>query len=141
MPKNRIIERRFFQDLYEVDVSFLFGGTVDDLKIFMRNRHGAEAKFYSWDKEFKLYEQENNTNGYSFHIFTSIGNADIYYIWFAEVPPSLFFHEIYHVANDIVETAGMRLSEGAEEGAAYLCGWVGKKICESLNIKIKMPTK
>lgn len=141
MPKNKIIEKKFYNDTYELEVSFLFGGTVDDLKNFMRSRHGAEAKFYSWDKEFKLYEQENNTNGYQFHIFTPVGNADIFYTWMAELDISLFFHEIHHLPNDILQTIGVKLSEDSEEAAAYLAGWIGKKICEALNVKIKMPTK
>lgn len=136
---KKIKEYKFYNDNYELEVSWLFGGDVDEVKKFMRTRHGIDAKFYSWGKEYKLYEAENNTNGLQFHIYTDIGNADIFYVWMAEPIWSLLYHEIYHQANDIQVSIGAKISEDSEENAAYLCGWIGKKLMEAMNIKLRMP--
>jgi hypothetical protein len=133
--KNKLVEKKFYNDTFLIEVSFLFGGDVDMLKDFMKARHGSDAKFYSWHKPYDLYGAENNTDALQFHIFTDIGNADIFYLWMAELNPSLFFHELYHTPGDIIETVGMKLSEDSEEAPAYLAGWMGKKISEAIGIK------
>jgi hypothetical protein len=138
--KSKIIEKKFFNDLYELEVSWLFGGDLDGLKDFMRARHGANAKFYSWGEEYDLYS-ELTTNALEFHTYTPIGNADIFYIWMAEPDWGLLFHEAYHVPRDILHYLGMKLSQDSEEAAAYIHGWIGKKLMESLGIKFKVPKK
>lgn len=138
MRKKKIIERTLFNDLYGVDISFLFGGDVYDLKKFIKNRHG-ETKLHSWDEEFNLESQENNTDAYQFHVFTEVGSADKFYIWLASMQPELLFHEMYHLVGDILFVAGLKYTTGSEEAYSYLAGWIGKKVFEQLGVKLKMP--
>lgn len=134
----KIVEKSFFNDLYGVDISFLFGGDVEDLKKFIRARHGT-AKLYSWDEEFNLQDHENNTDAMQFHIFTLIGNADKFYLWNAAMQTDLLFHEIFHLVGDILFVAGIRYSTHSEESYSYLAGWIGRKIFEQLGVKLRMP--
>lgn len=138
MKRNKIIEKAFFNDLYGADISFLFGGDVEDLKKFIRARHGS-SKLYSWDEEFNLETHENNTDAMQFHILTLIGNADKFYLWVASMQADLLFHEITHLVGDILFVAGIRYSTHSEEAYSYLSGWIGKKIFEQLGVVLKMP--
>lgn len=139
MRKNKIIEKTIFEDLFGVDISFLFGGDVEDLKKFIRTRHGAGCSLYSWDEPFNLWEQQNNTTAYQFHIFTDIGNADKFYLWNAVMETDLLLHEITHLTGDILFVAGIKYSTDSEELYAYLSGWIGRKIFEQLGVRLKMP--
>ncbi len=137
MPK-KLIEKTFFNDLYGVDISFLFGGEVSDLKKFIKARHGIDYQLFSWDEAFDLEIEENNTDAMQFHIFTQMGNADKFYVWLASLQPDLLFHETTHLVGDILFVAGVKYSTQSEEAYSYLSGWIGKKVCEQLNTKFRL---
>lgn len=137
MARSKLIEKTFYCDLYEVQISYLFGGDVDSLKKFIRSRHG-DARIYSGKEEYKLYE-ETVTDGLQFHVRTPNGEADRFYVWKAYATSSLLNHETWHLTIDIMTYIGARHSDDSEECYAYFNGWISKKILEQLNIKFKMP--
>ena len=44
-------------------------------------------------------------------------------------------HESFHIANGILDDAGMKLCDNSEEAYAYLIGWVAEKVQKELNGK------
>lgn len=132
----KIIEKKFYCDLYKVDISFLFNGDVEDLKKFMRKRHG-DAKFYSGADEYRLYEEDNVTDGLQFHVFTPLGHADRFYVWKAMHDGGLLNHEIWHLTVDIMYVIGAKHVPESEECYAYLNGWIAEKI--NAKTKAKFP--
>ncbi len=132
---KKIKEYSIFEQMYEAEISYLFGGTVEDLMAFIKNRH-KDAPIYSWGKIFEWGEDANTTNAYQFHVNAPLGAGEKFYVWINEVSPSLLYHETFHLSGDILFTRGIEYSYSSEECYAYLGGWIFQKICTSLNGKI-----
>jgi len=135
MTKRKIKEFHIYEGLYEAEITYLVGGVVEDLIIYIRNKH-KDAKMYSWGKEFKWEEDANTTNAYQFHINAPLGSGEKFYVWMHQVSPSLFYHETFHLAGDILFTRGVEYSYSSEECYAYLGGWIFNKAYDALDGKI-----
>ncbi len=116
-------EAKFFEPLYQVEISYLVGGDVPELKAFLKNRHG-DAHMYSFGSKFIWAEDADTTNAYQFHISQPLGKGEIFYVWVADKTAYLLFHETYHLVGDILSNRGVVYCLESEEAYAYLGGWI-----------------
>jgi hypothetical protein len=123
----KIKEIQIYQDLYQVNISFLVGGRVEDLIRLIRARH-AGIPLYSWGKEFEWGKDANTTDGYQFHVNAELGDGERFYVWVHHKSPSLMYHEVFHLVGDILYTRGVEYAEASEEAFAYLGGWIFEKL-------------
>ena len=77
-------EIRFNEPLYQVDISYLIGGDVAELKTFLENRHGSTHQMYSFGERFYWAEDSNTTNAYQFHVAQPLSRGETFYVWVAE---------------------------------------------------------
>lgn len=122
-------EISFYNDMYQVQIMYLIGGTAKDLKGYISKKH-PKAKLFSWDAEFKLKKDAIMTDGYQFHIDAPLGDGEIFYVWCAQPTPYLLFHETFHLIGDILFTRGVEYNFGSEEAYAYLGSWIFQKLEE-----------
>lgn len=59
-----------------------------------------------------------------------------YYVVFKEAHLDIICHEAVHVVNMIFKDRGIYLDASNDEPQAYFTGWIVKKICMALKIKI-----
>jgi hypothetical protein len=116
-------EVKIYDPLYDVNISYLVGGDVAELKTFIKDRHGDTA-MYSFGKKFKWGKQAEHTNAYQFHVAMPLGKGEIFYVWVHEKTAYLLFHETFHLAGDILYDRGIKYSMKSEEAFAYLGGWI-----------------
>jgi hypothetical protein len=127
-------EIKLYNDLYETYISFLIGGTVNDLIKFLKKRHGEKAKYHSWDKELVFGEDADTTDGYQFHINSPQGMEEIFYVWIDKPTPSLVFHETFHLVGDIMNTRCVEYCYESEETFAYLGGWIFTNLMKKIKL-------
>lgn len=50
-------------------------------------------------------------------------------------------HESFHIANGVLDDAGMKLCDNSEEAYAYLVGWVAEQVQKEIkkNLKNELP--
>jgi len=130
--KRRI---KLYDDLYDVHITYLLGGTVEDLVKYIKRKH-KKAPLYSWGKQFTFGADADTTNGYQFHVNAPLGNGEVFYIWTADATPYLLFHETYHLVGDILYTRGLPYTYSSEEAYAYLGGWIFEKVFKKLGGKL-----
>lgn len=135
MRKNKIKEYSFYDESWHTDISYLFGGTVEDLMDFIYQRHKGMA-LYSWGVEHIWGKDANTTNAYQFHVNAPLGDGERFYVWLHEMCPNLLCHETVHLVGDILFTRGMEYKYESEEAYAYLAGNLFEKIYNLLNGKI-----
>ena len=116
-------EVRFTDTLYDAEISYLIGGTVEDLIAFVDEKHPGKSVM-SWGSKFEWGEDANTTNAYQFHINAPLGKGEVFYVWMHELTPYLLGHETFHLTGDILFTRGIKYCEESEEAFAYLCGWL-----------------
>lgn len=129
-------EVEIYCPLYQVDISYLIGGTVEELIALVKSRHQGALPM-SWDKSFEWGEDANTTDGYQFHINAPFGVGEKFYVWVSEPSPYLLFHETYHLTGDILFTRGVTYCNQCEESFAYLGGWIYQELSDQLNNKEK----
>lgn len=137
---KKIKEFTFFEEQYETHISYLFGGEVEDLILFIRSRHKDEPK-YSWSEKFEWGDDANTTDAYQFHVNAPLGKGERFYVWIYELSANRLYHETFHLAGDILHTRGSRYSYDSEENYAYLGSWIFQKIFTMLGGKLKVPSK
>lgn len=121
--KSNMKEIKFTEPLYQVDISYLIGGDVPELKTFLQNRHGTH-QMYSFGAKFYWAEDSDTTNAYQFHVSQPLGKGETFYVWVAEKTAYLLFHETYHLVGDILDNRGIKYCLESEEAFAYLGGWI-----------------
>jgi len=127
-------EFTFHQDMYDAWITYLLGGTVKDLKAFLRSKHGGRLPaMYSWDKRFYFGKDGDTTNAYQFHVNAPLGDGEIFYVWMSDLDDYLLWHETDHTRNDLLFTRGVGYSYESEEAYVYLGGWIFKKIKSLIN--------
>lgn len=124
-------EISFSDPLYECEISYLEGGTVNDLISFISERHPGSLPV-SWDRKFEWGENANTTNGYQFHMNAPLGDGERFYIWVAYPTLNLVSHEVFHLTGDILFTRGIEYCYQSEEAFAYLHGWLIDKIFKTI---------
>jgi hypothetical protein len=132
---KKIKEYTFYEDLYETNISYIFGGSVDEFVKLIRDRH-KDAPMFSWGEKFAFEEDANTTNAYQFHINGLHGDGEKFYVYILTPYPSLLYHETFHLAGDILFTRGARYVSESEECYAYLGSWIFEKIFTKLNGKL-----
>lgn len=123
----------FSEPMYQVEITYLVGGTVKDLKRYLRDRHKRLPAMYSWDKRFVFGKDGDTTNGYQFHVNAPLGDGEIFYVWIND--PSLLFHETFHMTGDIMFTRGIIYSYESEEAYAYLGSWIYENVRQLISQK------
>jgi len=134
--KRKLKKIRVYCKHYEADIIFLIGGEVPDLLKYLYRKHGKDAKFYSWSKQFSFGEDADTTNGYQFHVNAPLGKGEIFYSWHSDLTPNLLTHELYHVVGDIMHVRGSTYSYGSEEHYAYLFGNIFEELFKKLGGKL-----
>ena len=124
-------EISIYNDLYQTDISYLVGGSFDDVLALLKKRHGS-VKPVSWCEEFEFGEDANTTDGYQFHINGEYGEGEHFYVWVYRPSVYLLSHETYHLTGDILKTRGIGYVEQSEESFAYLNGRLSEQIHEKL---------
>ena len=124
-------EISIYNDLYQTDISYLVGGSFDDVLALLKKRHGS-VKPVSWCEEFEFGEDANTTDGYQFHINGEYGEGEHFYVWVYRPSVYLLSHETYHLTGDILKTRGIGYVEQSEEAFAYLNGRLSEQIHEKL---------
>lgn len=120
---SKIKEIRFFEPIYQVDISYLVGGDVPQLMAFIKERH-KYAPMYSFNEKFEWTEDADTTNAYQFHVTAPLGKGEVFYVWMEETTAYLLFHETFHLVGDILQNRGIKYSMESEEAFAYLGGWI-----------------
>lgn len=133
--KTKIREITFLEPMYQVDISYLYGGTVESLIEFIGKRHDKVSPL-SWSEEFHWGKDANTTDAYQFHINAPLGKGEKFYVWMSDVTPSLLFHETFHLTGDILHTRGIKYSSESEEAFAYLGGWIFQEAFKLLKGKL-----
>lgn len=116
-----IHETCFSESLYEVDICYLIGGSVADLRAYVKQHHGEKAITLSWDQPFVL---EDGTDAYQFHVTSPLGEDERFYVWMHDPTPRLIWHETMHVTFDILFVRQVYYKSESEEAFAYLGGWI-----------------
>ncbi len=124
-------EYSFHVEMYDAWVTYLIGGTVKDLKKFLRDKHKKLPITYSWDKRFSFGKDGETTDGYQFHVNAPLGDGEVFYVWLSNI--HLLFHETFHLTCDILFTRGIEYSYQSEESYAYLGSWIFNKINSLIN--------
>lgn len=133
MPKMK--EIKLYDSHYKAAIIFLHGGSADEFISLIKEKH-PEQKMYSWDKSFEFGEDANTTDAYQFHVNAVHGDGEIFYLWMLETTSSLFYHEIYHLAGDILYTRGVTYCFEAEEAYAYEGAWIFENIYKAIKGKL-----
>lgn len=126
-------EYRFTDPIYESDITYLIGGSVNELISFIKENH-VNNPVMSWGESFEWGNDADTTNAYQFHINALLGYGERFYVWIHEVTPSLLYHETYHLVNDILHVRGVIFSYESEEAYSYLGGWIFQEISNSLKM-------
>lgn len=132
----RLREVSFHEPMYQTDISYLYGGTPLDLIKFIEKRHGDSPPI-SWSEVFNWGTDADTTDGYQFHVNAPLGRGERFYVWMAEVSPSLIFHETFHLVGDILHTRGISYSLESEEAFAYLGGYIFEEVYKLLRGKLR----
>lgn len=133
---TKIRKIKIFNEERDCQITYLIGKDVHWLKKYLRRKYGADAKYYSWGKDFKF---DNTTNGYEFHVNGDLGSGEMFYVWLAEITPYLLYHETYHLAGDILYVRGVKYSYSGEETFAFLGCWIFDQVFKRM--KGKLPKK
>ena len=136
MRRTKIKEIRFFEPMYQTDISYLVGGDVPQLQQFIKERHG-NAKMYSWGKRFKWGKKANTTNAYQFHVTAPLGKGEVFYVWIEEKTDYLMFHESFHLLGDIMYDRGVKYCSKSEEAFAYLGGYIYQEVNKLMKRKVR----
>lgn len=132
---RKMKEIKIFDDHYKADICFLHGGSADEFIELIRQRH-PEKKMYSWDTPFEFGEDANTTDAYQFHVNAVHGDGEKFYLWMLQPTSSLFYHEIYHLAGDVLYTRGVTYCFESEEAYAYYGAWIFENIYKALKGKL-----
>lgn len=117
-------------DLYNTDVMIYFGdvnGLLDELNTFLSEEETKDVK-----EIFKNVEEESTTLAR-----TCLLESGQIVLWMPQVPATptekgTLQHEIFHVAFDIMDKVGIRLTPDCDEALAYLIGYISTKVEEFL---------
>ena len=109
-------EVQVFEDFYNCDISFLFGGTIHDVNGLMAKRHS------------KTEVMEDDSDACQWHENSPQGDNEVFYIWVNEPSWDLVGHEILHLVFDIMRSRGIEYHEDTEDAQAYLQGKIFKMI-------------
>lgn len=126
-------EIKIYESLYDTDISFLIGGTVSDIKKFLKKRHGENLLL--WDRDRPQHIDQfliEDTDGYQFHVEAPLGEGERFYAWAHKASDNILFHETLHITFDILFTRGVVYSDGSEEAFAYLGASIFEKLKEKL---------
>jgi hypothetical protein len=116
-------EIKLSEPIYQADISYLFGGDVNELISFIKQRHG-NSQMYSFGEKFYWSEDADTTNAYQFSVAAPLGKGEMFYVWVHTKTPYLLAHETFHLTGDILYSRGIKYCMESEEAFAYLHGWI-----------------
>lgn len=126
-------EIKLHNDTYDVNISYIFGGTIPELQLLLKKRHGEKAQIRSGDSIGSIEDTlEDDTDGYQFCYSAPLGENERYYVWAHECSHELIAHESSHLAYDILGSRGITKCDESEEAYAYMQGWLHKKLYKAL---------
>ena len=119
-------------EIYCRNIIVHFGGKKS-LKKALRQYHNKDTVDYI------LNTVAFESKGYT--LYDSI--RQVFILYMPKIPQTaedmaFLSHEIFHVANAIMENVGSELTDSSEEAYAYLIGYLTKKILETFSISISV---
>ena len=125
-------EIKIYEPMYDVNISYVFGGSITELKKMLKKRYG-EIKLWSQDEHFTIDEMlDDDTNGYQFHVQGPFGEDERFYVWIYKPNSNLIFHETLHLVFDILSHRGIYYNNDSEEAFAYLGGMITELLDKQL---------
>ena len=122
---KKIKEYKFYDPAYRVNISYLIGGSVEELIALVKERH-PNGQMYSFDKKWDWTEDADTTDAYQFHVAELHGKGEVFYLWILEKDNYLFSHELYHLVGDILCNRGLEYVMQSEEAFAYYFGYIAE---------------
>lgn len=124
MAKNKPKIFIFSDEIYNGEVLVSIGATKEELSLWL------EGKFVITEEEMDSVYPEKNTVGRT--SLLACGGVAMVIPTNASKGSPVLAHEILHIANFIMERAGVRFTPSSEEAFAYLIEFLTRKINEHL---------